>query len=120
MKRRDWIGTLFAGRLLDLPLWADNSRLPPLPPSSLADSDPEAYWSRLRSEQFILPERRAFLNTGTLGVAPKPVLQAAMDYLIQAADLTVNELPRWGGETLDEFRTQLGRFVGCDKDELTL
>ncbi len=120
MKRRDWIGGLLATRLSDLPLWADASRLPPLPPSSLADSDPEAYWKRLREEQFVLPDARAFLNTGTLGVAPKPVLQATIDYLMRSAELTVEELPRWGGEPMDELRTALARFVGCQKDDLTL
>jgi isopenicillin-N epimerase len=120
VKRRDWIGGLLATGLADLPLWADSLRLTPLPPLSQADSDPEAYWKRLRKEQFVLPERRAFLNSGTLGVAPKPVLQATIDYLLRSAELTVDELPRWGGEPLNELRTELARFAGCDKDELTL
>jgi selenocysteine lyase/cysteine desulfurase len=123
MRRRDLIGSLVAAELLDLPLRAGklSAAPPPLPPASLYDSDPDAYWKRIRTEQFVLPERRAFLNTGTLGVAPKPVLQATIDYMIQSADLTIEEpLPRWGGEPLDEMRAELARTVGCDKDELAL
>jgi isopenicillin-N epimerase len=120
MKRRDWIGTLFGAPLVGLPAWADHAHLPPLPPVKLAESDPEIYWRRIREEQFVLPDARAFLNTGTLGIAPKPVLQTTIDYLLQSAELNVNELPRWGGEPLDDLRGALAGFVGCEKDELTL
>ena len=96
-----------------------------LPAHSLFDSDPEAYWSRLRDEHFLLPGKRAFLNNGSLGVAPRPVVQAVADYLQSAGALDISELqveryPRWGYETLDAEREELTGFVGCSKDELAI
>ena len=95
-------------------------KAPPLPPDRLYEADPEAYWARLRKEQFLLPEWRAFLNTGSLGVAARPVLTAAVDYLNRSAALEVPEhgLPRWGGEPFHEMRQELADFFGCHKDEL--
>lgn len=90
----------------------------PLPPSSLYERDPELYWKTLRGEQFLLPEWRVFLNNGSLGVAPKPVVAAVEDFARQAAGLITDEYPRWGYETLDKDRTEMAQFVGCKKDEL--
>lgn len=90
----------------------------PLPPSSLFDESPEKYWLRLRKEQFLLSDARVFLNNGSLGVTPRPVLQAVVDYMTQGAGLVSDEYPRWGYETLDEHRTEMAGFLGCQKDEL--
>jgi len=97
----------------------------PLPDTSLLAGDPESYWNRLRDEQFVMPAKRVFLNTGSLGVAPRPVLEAVSRYLQQAAALDLGALqveryPRWGYETLDEERTELAAFLGCSKDELAI
>jgi selenocysteine lyase/cysteine desulfurase len=86
--------------------------------SALASEDPESYWKRVRREQFYLPEWRIFLNNGSLGVAPKPVVKAVSDYLTRGATLASDEYPRWGYETLDEYRAEMAEFVGCSKDEL--
>lgn len=96
-----------------------------LPASSLLETEPEAFWERLRAEQFLMPGKRAFLNTGSLGVTARPVLKAVADYLHKAAELDVGGLqveryPRWGYETLDDERTLLAEFVGCQKDELAI
>lgn len=91
-----------------------------LPESSLLRTDPEKYWSRLRKEQFILPDWRVYLNNGSLGVAPVPVLDTVTRYLRGAASLEADGYPRWGYETLDEFRTEMAAFAGCQKDELAL
>ena len=75
--------------------------VPPLPDDKLFARDPEGYWLRVRREQFLLPEGRAFLNVGSLGVAAKPALAATFSYLTQSASLeglTSDGLPRWGGE----------------------
>jgi len=94
--------------------------VPSLPPLTLAASDPDRFWSRVRSEQFSLPDSRAFLNNGSLGVAPKPVLHAVKDYLERSAALTVPDLeyPRWGYETLDAHRQEVAGYLGCGKDQL--
>ena len=90
----------------------------PLPEPALRQSDPEKYWLRVREEQFLLPGWRAFLNNGSLGVAPRPVLAAVEDFLESGAALTGDDYPRWGYETLDEERSEMADFLGCKKDEL--
>jgi len=96
--------------------------LPQLPDEKLFERDRNAYWARVRKEQFLLPEWRAFLNTGSLGVAARPVLAAIADYLNRAASLDFEDmqLPYWGGIPLDEMRTEMAEFFGCKKDELAL
>jgi selenocysteine lyase/cysteine desulfurase len=93
-----------------------------LPDASIAVSDPEKYWARIRKEQFYLPDWRAFLNNGSLGVAPRPVLEAVTDYLLKGAALLLpdGEYPRWGYETLDAHREELADYLGCKKDQLAL
>jgi isopenicillin-N epimerase len=94
---------------------------PPLPDNALFERSPEQYWARIRKEQFLLADDFAFLNTGSLGVAPRPVLKAVDDYLKTAAAMQHGEgLPRWGGEPLTEMRQELAAFFGCKTDELAL
>src|SRR5512134_1124939 len=83
-----------------------------LPGEDLYRRDPEKYWRRIREEQFLLPGWRSFLNNGSLGIAPRPVLKAVNDYLERSAALMVEEYPRWGYETLDEHRRELAEFFG--------
>lgn len=89
-----------------------------LPPSSLRESSPELYWQRIRDEQFLLPDWRNFLNNGSLGLTPRPVLKAMEEFMEDAAGLRSDQYPRWGYETLDEERAEMAAFVGCKKDEL--
>jgi len=90
-----------------------------LPDHSLFNKDPEAFWQRVRADQFLMPAWRTYLNNGSLGVAPKPVVDAVSNYTARSAGLPVDgEYPRWGYETLDEYRTEYAEFVGCKKDEL--
>jgi selenocysteine lyase/cysteine desulfurase len=101
--------------------WSNES----MPDRAMLTSDPDGYWERLRRDQFLMPEARAFLNTGSLGVAPKPVVEHVARYLHRAAELEFQSMqteryPRWGYETLDEERTTLAEFVGCRKDELAI
>ena len=93
---------------------------PPLPDPALHAKDPEAYWKKIRDTQFLLPDWRAFLNNGSLGIAPLPVVRHVSDYLAQSAALQVPDYPRWGYETMDAHREELAAFVGCKKDELAL
>ena len=90
----------------------------PLPDDSLLTRRPEAYWKRIRQQQFLLPDWRVYLNNGSLGVAPRPVVRAVTDYVNLGAALTQDEYPRWGYETMDAHRTELAAFLGCKKDEL--
>src|SRR5688500_18253012 len=72
-----------------------------LPPPELLKKQPEVYWNKIRKEQFLLADWRAYLNNGSLGVAPRSVVQAIADCLERGASLTEEEYIRWGYETLD-------------------
>ena len=90
----------------------------PLPDPALREKDPEKYWLQVRREQFLLPGWRAFLNNGSLGVAPRPVVRAVTEFVETAAALIHDEYPRWGYEELDAERAEMAAFVGCKKEEL--
>lgn len=85
-----------------------------------ADLDSEAYWNRIRKEQFLLEDWRAYLNNGSLGVAPRPVVQAVNAFTERSAMLSTEEYPRWGYETLDRQRELMAGFAGCKKEELAI
>jgi len=89
-----------------------------LPSEQLLQRDPEAYWLRVRQEQFSLPDWRIYLNNGSLGVPPRIVVKAVSDALARGASLVDDSYPRWGYETLDPERTAMSTFLGCAKDEL--
>ncbi|MCC6291764.1 MAG: aminotransferase class V-fold PLP-dependent enzyme [Bryobacterales bacterium] len=91
-----------------------------LPTDTLFRKDAERYWLQLRKEQFLLPDSRAFMNNGSLGVTPRPVLKAVEEYMENAAALTIPEYeyPRWGYESLDSQRTIAAAFLGCRKEDL--
>ncbi len=127
MNRREAIRNLtYSAALFGLPASAVSAEATSLPGNALFDGDPERYWNRLREEQFLMPDKRAFLNTGSVGVAARPVVQTVCDYLERSAALQMAGLhdedayPRWGYETLDRHRTELAKFVGCTKDELAI
>lgn len=119
--RRDALrGMGLSAALVGLPAAADQG-VASLPSEALLDGDPERYWAALRAEQFFLPDNRAFLNNGSLGVIPRPVHRAMNDYLEKSARLEIEEgYPRWGYETLDAEREALAEFVGCPKDSLAI
>ncbi len=127
MNRREAIRNIaYSAALFGLPASAVSTESKPLPNSSLLDGDADAYWSRIREEQFLMPGKRAFLNTGSVGVAARPVVRTVCDYLEQSAGLHMDGLhpgddyPRWGYETLAVHRAELAAFVGCSKDELAI
>jgi selenocysteine lyase/cysteine desulfurase len=118
MNRRDALRSATA--ILGLPFQTAMAAPATLPDAALYDRDPEAYWAQIREEQFLLPKWRAYLNNGSLGVAPRPVVSAVSNYLSRGAGRITDEYPRWGYETMDQHRGILADYIGCNKDEVAL
>ncbi len=90
----------------------------PLPPRELLRSRPERFWNRLRKEQFLLHDDRVFLNPGSLGVMPRPVLDAVTESLRRGAEYDSDTVHRWGYESLEPERREMAEFLVCSADEL--
>src|SRR6201993_139636 len=108
----------FGGELL-----AQLSQAPAqLPDRSLYDSNEEAYWTELR-KQFVIPSDEVYLNNGTVGSSPAPVLRAVFDGYNETekmAQADPEDYPIWGYGAWNEFRDPLAAFVGCKRDEIAL
>lgn len=92
--------------------------IPALPDPGLRARDPESYWEQVRRDQFLLPDDRAFLNPGSLGVMPRVVLRAVCESLLRSAEYPVEAVPRWGYEVLEPERAEVAAFLGCRTEEL--
>src|SRR3984893_11889571 len=93
-----------------------------LPDRGLYDSNEEAYWAELR-KQFVIPADEVYLNNGTVGSSPAPVLRAIFDGYNDTEKMAQSDpedYPIWGYGAWNEFRDPLAAFVGCQRDELAL
>jgi selenocysteine lyase/cysteine desulfurase len=110
---------------LSLPrsLVAELEAVPPgMPDAALHATAPDRYWAELR-RKFLIPPGEIYLNNGTCGSSPAPVLQAVFDgynTLEQMADADPEDYPIWGYGPWNQFRDPLAAFVGCTRNEIAL
>ena len=103
-------------------LLAQLEKTPPLPDHSLLDKNEDAYWAEMR-KQFLIPEDEVYLNNGTVGSSPAPVLRAIFDGYNTTEKMDQEDpedYPIWGYAAWNEFRDPLAEFVGCKRDEIAL
>ena len=126
MDRRGFLGSAaaMAGVLGVAPrLFAQLANVPAsLPDHSLLDRNEDAYWAEMR-KQFLIPSDVIYLNNGTVGSSPAPVLRAVFQGYDDAEKLCQKDpedYPIWGYAAWNEFRDPLAAFVGCTRDEIAL
>lgn len=77
-----------------------------------ADPTDEYFWKTVR-EQFGLPKTYAYLNNGTMGISPFPVINAVTEGMKEA-----DFYGRYGG--WEKTQETLAGFVGAHRDEIAL
>jgi isopenicillin-N epimerase len=103
-------------------LLAQLQKAPHLPDHSLLDKNEDAYWAEMR-KQFLIPEDEIYLNNGTVGSSPVPVLRAIFEGYTSTEKMDQQDpedYPIWGYAAWNEFRDPLAEFVGCKRDEIAL
>ena len=116
-------GGLVAGLTLKHDLFAQLEQIPStLPESTKFAANEDAYWAELR-KQFLIPVDEVYLNNGTVGSSPAPVLRAVFDGYYASEKLNEadpEDYPIWGYASWNKFRDPLAEFVGCKRDEIAL
>jgi isopenicillin-N epimerase len=95
---------------------------PPLPAADLYQTNEEAYWAQLRP-QWVLPRDRSYMNCGSMGCTPLPVLHAMIDHVLHAEEFVDPYYPWFGYEEnppLHEIVDSLSAFLNINRDDLAL
>lgn len=96
--------------------------VPALPDRGDYDRNPDGYWAAIR-KQFVIPQGEIYLNNGTVGSSPLPVLKAVFDSYFDCERLNWENpeaYPIWGYEPWNQYRDPLAAFVGVTRDEIAL
>ena len=78
----------------------------------------DGYWAKVRN-QFMLEEGFAYLNTGTLGPTPRPVVTAMNEYWRLMA-VNPNENSQIFQDRQEQIRIKAAAFVGVSPDEIAI
>lgn len=109
--RRDFIKHAAVGMIAGKSITSDISQVKSLP--KLQDAmDETAYWKLVR-KQFPLTYSKAYLNNGTMGPSPYPVIDAVHKYMSDA-----DVMAHYGG--WEQTTKKLADFVGADEKEIAL
>src|ERR1700722_20770798 len=111
MQRRDFLrSAAIAAAAFGVPIaraeQAFSMDAPSLPSENLFASDPERYWTELRRQWLLAPDR-INLNCGSIGCTPLPVLRATIDNMLSAESFREPEYPWFGYE--ENHRLREGR-----------
>jgi len=123
--RRSFLGrAAVAGVLLpaQFEAFAKSEGRATLPAGAPAGRDDEAYWSQVR-RLFLIPKDVVYLNNGTVGSSPLPVINAVVNGLHETEQMMSpksDDYPIWGYGPWREFREPLAGFLGTSVDELAL
>ncbi len=69
-------------------------------------------------QYFLLRDDITFLNFGSFGACPKPVFERYQQYQLELEQEPVLFITGNGLQYLAQSREALGKYVGCDKDDL--
>ena len=95
---------------------------PPLPDRGLYARNQDAFWAALRN-QFLIPKDEVFLNNGTVGSCPYPVLKGIFESYLETEQMAQDDpeqYPIWGYEAYAPYREALAQFVGATRDQIAL
>jgi len=96
---------------------------PAMPTDALYARDPEAYWADLR-KQWIFRPGFLYLNNGTNGSCPRPILRAYIESILKEEQMESSDdtelYPLWGYGYWDEYRKPVADFVGAKLEEIAL
>ncbi len=79
-----------------------------------ADTDDEQYWSALRASLFPLEAGKTYLNNGTMGITPYPVLAAmkeSFDYVATKGAYPMHK---------DDLQNAIAAMIGCESGEVAV
>ncbi|MFI5245375.1 MAG: aminotransferase class V-fold PLP-dependent enzyme, partial [Gemmatimonadales bacterium] len=103
----------------------DKPSTEPMPSLPAQARDDEAYWAQVR-KQFLIPQDVVFLNNGSVGSSPRPVLRAIFDAYEEIEKVSPEDpedYPFWGygrPRPFSAIRDEMAAFVGGSRDQIAL